>query len=106
MRSILMVGILVLGNLAFAGTDQKATSFVLCKGGNHEVRTIRVTPDADNCLVTYSKSGVDEVVGSNRSQAACKSFVNKVKANLVASKFNCRDVSTATVTTSSEVSRQ
>ncbi|HVK60271.1 MAG TPA: hypothetical protein VM432_01925 [Bdellovibrionales bacterium] len=102
MRALLVVGILVAGNMAFAGVDQKASTFVLCKN-NKTVRTIRVTPENQNCKVTYSKAGVDEVVGSNRSVAACKSFVANIKQNLESSKWNCREVSAATVTTSSEV---
>ncbi|MES2855154.1 MAG: hypothetical protein V4692_04790 [Bdellovibrionota bacterium] len=105
MRALLVVGILVVGNMAFAGVDQKASAFVLCKN-NKSVRTIRVTPDEQNCKVTYSKSGVDEVVGSNSSLATCKSYVKNIKVNLEASKWNCRDVSAATVTTSSEVVSQ
>lgn len=105
MRSLLVVAILFAGTLSFAGADQKASAFVLCKS-NKTVRTIRVMPDAQNCKVTYSKSGVDEVVGSNRSMDACKSFVSNIRSNLESSKWNCREVSKATVTVSREVIRQ
>jgi hypothetical protein len=105
MRALFFVGILVAGNVAFAGVDQKASTFVLCKN-NKTVRTIRVSPENQSCKVTYSKQGIDEVVGTNRSLTSCKSLVANIKSNLEASKWNCREVSTATVTTSSEVIAQ
>lgn len=90
-----------------AETDQKAAAFVLCKN-KKDVRTIRVTSDSKsaNCTTTYSKGGVDEVVGMNRSVDACRSILDSVRSNLENSNYNCRNVSNATTTTSAEVSRQ
>lgn len=92
---------------AFAGVDQKATAFVLCKNQKN-VRTIQILPEnkAENCKITYSKGGVEEVVGANRNMDTCKSILKNIQANLESSKWNCRNVGTAHVTTSSEVSRQ
>jgi predicted transcriptional regulator len=93
--------------VAEAGVDQKASAFVLCKN-QKSVRTIRVTPDQqvkDSCSITYTKGGVEELVGSNRSMTACKSILQKIRSNLETSRWDCRNVSSATVTSSSEVSR-
>lgn len=95
-----------MASIAAAGTDQKAMAFVLCKN-QKDVRTIRVLPEnKDNCTVTYSKGGVEEVVGSNRSMQTCKSILKSVRENLESSKqWNCRSVETASVTTSGELVR-
>jgi len=106
-RLFLAIAVLGLSVSAIAETDQKAAAFVLCKN-KKDVRTIRVTNDkkSDNCTTTYSKGGVDEVVGMNRSTTACRSILDTVRSNLENSHYNCRDVSSATTTTSSEVSHQ
>ena len=93
---------------AKASVDQKASAFVLCKN-KKDVRTIRVLPDgqkADNCTITYTKGSVEEVVGSNRSMTTCKSILKNIQFNLEASKWSCRNVRMAEVTTSSEISKQ
>jgi hypothetical protein len=93
---------------AQASVDQKASAFVLCKN-KKDVRTIRILPDgakADNCSITYSKGGVEEVVGSNRAMATCKSIAKNIQFNLESSKWSCRNVQSAQVTTGSEVITQ
>ena len=102
--AFVLVGISIVAN---AAEDQKASAFVLCKNQKN-VRTIRVMPDQkqDNCTITYSREGVDEVVGSNRSISSCKSILKNIQENLESSKWSCRSVQSAQVTTSSEVSRQ
>jgi hypothetical protein len=99
--SVLLLSIAA-SEIVRATVDQRATAFVLCKN-QKTVRTIRVTPDAkqDNCTITYSKNGEDETVGSNRSLNSCKSILAKIRDNLENSNWNCRDVSKATLTTSS-----
>jgi hypothetical protein len=91
---------------AQAATDQKANEFVLCKH-QKDVRTIRVMPtDKDSCAITYTKRGLDEVVGSSRSANACHSILKSIKGNLEASKWSCRSVRSASTTTSSEAKLQ
>ena len=99
---------------AFAA-DQKASAFVLCKNQKN-VRTIKILPDKsielepktagakplNGCAVSYSKSGVDEVVGTNKSLDTCKSILKSIQFNLETSKWSCRTVQTAVVTTSKE----
>lgn len=89
---------------AGAAVDQKANSYVLCKNQKN-VRTIRVTNDEKqkgSCVVTYSKAGIDEIVGTNRNLEGCKSVLKGIQNNLEASKWNCRNVE-ASLTVSSDV---
>jgi hypothetical protein len=93
---------------AHAAVDQKPSAFVLCKNKKN-VRTIRVLPEGrgqDNCTITYSKGGSEEVVGSNRSLGTCKSILKNIQMNLETSNWNCRSVQSALVTTSSEAITQ
>lgn len=83
--------------------DEKASSFVLCKNANKNVRSLRVMPSKEGCTATYTKGGVDEVVGSDRSPSSCKSILAKIQDTLESSKWNCRQVGTATLTTSEVV---
>ncbi len=96
---------LAIGISAHASLDQKASAFVLCKNQKN-VRTIRITPDEAEkrgCTVTYSKSGVDEIVGGNRSYDACKSVLHSIQLTLEASRWNCRNVGQAHLTYSSDI---
>jgi hypothetical protein len=100
--------IVVLSSVASAtsgATDQKASEFVLCRN-QKTVRTIRVMPEAtdSSCSITYSKGGVEELVGANRSLSSCKSILAQIRTNLESSKWNCHSVSKATVTESAELS--
>ena len=106
----LVIAATLLGAASVAGAsvDQKTSSFVLCKN-KKDVRTIRVLPDmqkADRCTITYSKGGVEEVVGSNRSMTTCQSIAKNIQFNLETSKWSCRNVESAQVTTGSEVLNQ
>lgn len=85
--------------------DQKASEFVLCKNKAKNVRTLRVMGENKNCKVTYSKGGAEEQVGEHSAKESCSSIVDRMKDTLQAADWKCKEVS-ATVTTSSEVSRQ
>ena len=87
-----------------ASTDSKATAFVLCKNQKN-VRTIRILGDkADNCTITYSKNGAEEVVGANRSVQTCKSILKSIEGRLEEAKWTCRNVESAHLMTSGEAS--
>ena len=91
-------------SLIFASTDSKATAFVLCKN-QKSVRTLRIFGDkADNCTITYSKNGAEEVVGANRSVQTCKSILKSIEGRLEDAKWTCRNVETAHLMTSAEAS--
>jgi hypothetical protein len=104
---LVMMSVVMTLAVAHAGLDQKASAFVLCKN-QKSVRTIRVMPDSDqsNCTITYGKNGVEEIVGANRSLKTCKSILQSIRYNLQSSSWNCREISSATVTSSSEVTKQ
>lgn len=117
--ALVLISIFGLAEVAQAATDQKASAFVLCKNQKN-VRTIKILPSdlkeakgsvggANNgagCAVSYAKSGNDEVVGSNRSMDACKSILKSIQYTLETSKWSCRNVQTAVVTTSREATVQ
>lgn len=110
---ILMAGLIGFGfsSLSSAATDQKASAFVLCKNQKN-VRTIKILPSdakaesAAGCAVSYAKAGTDEIVGSNKSLDACRSILKSIQYNLETSKWSCRNVQTAVVTTSREAIAQ
>lgn len=103
--SLALLFSLVLGTFAHAAEDQKVMDYVLCK---HEktVRTIRITPEKaapNDCQVTYSKSGVDAVVGQSRSLSSCRSILKNIQENLESSKWNCKQIDSAKISYSNEV---
>ncbi len=119
MRMIVPISMLIFFGFhgASAAVDQKASAFVLCKNQKN-VRTIKILPNGmaaqkpaaqkppAGCAVSYSKGGVDEVVGTNRSLDTCKSILKSIQYNLETSKWSCRSVQSAVVTTGREVSIQ
>lgn len=105
---ISFVFVALLASNAGAAVAQKASAFVLCKN-KKDVRTIRVLPDAgknENCTITYTKGGVEEIVGSNRSMNTCMSIMKNIQFNLESSKWSCRNVSSADVMTGTELGSQ
>jgi hypothetical protein len=103
-------GVMIFGamiSLPAHAVDQKASAFVLCKNQKN-VRTIKILPDQgqQNCTISYSKGGVEEVVGSNRSMDTCQSILKNIRQNLQSSNWSCRNVQAAVVTTSKEISQQ
>lgn len=99
---------LLLDPSAYGSADQKASAFVLCKN-KKDVRTIRILPEGqttDKCMITYSKGASEEVVGTHRSASSCSSILKNIQYNLEASKWSCRSVPSARVTTGSEVIHQ
>ena len=109
MKSLLMMAVLIaVAYVAGASVEQKTSAFVLCKH-KKDVRTIRVVNDgsrAENCTISYTKGGVEEIVGSNRSISSCKSILKNIQTNLEGSNWSCRNVLSANVMTSSEVIKQ
>jgi hypothetical protein len=66
---------------------------------------LSITPDqkSSTCKVTYTKGGVAETVGEHTTKSSCKSILSSVQSTLENSKWNCKTVGKATVTTSSAV---
>ncbi len=104
-----LAGLLVVlgfSSMTFAGIEQKAAAFVLCKN-KKDVRTIRVLNKFDNkgCMTTYSKGQLEEVVGEGRSFNGCNSILKSIQSNLESAQWSCRNVDMAQVMVSSEVVR-
>ena len=97
----LVLGLILASQESHASVDEKAQAFVLCKN-KKDVRTIRILTEgemAENCKITYSKGGVEETVGVNRTMGSCRSILKSIQTNLESSSWSCRSVQTAHVTT-------
>lgn len=103
-----LVASLAVSSITYADVEQKETAaFVLCKN-KKDVRTIRVlkgSQKAENCMTTYSKGQVEEVVGQNRSLSGCRSILKSIQSNLENAQWSCRSVEMARVMVSSEITR-
>lgn len=95
----------ILVGFSVEAADQAATAFVLCKN-KKTVRSIRITPGGEkHCRVTYTKGGTDELIGQARTLGGCQSILKNVQENLQESSWKCRDVKSAAVSYSSEITR-
>lgn len=106
-----LVVLILASAVSRAGTEQRATAFVLCKNQKN-VRTIRIMSGQNsgqndsNCSISYTKGGVDEVVGANRSLSTCRSILKSIQMNLGSAGWSCRSVERAAIMTSAEVVRR
>jgi hypothetical protein len=94
--------------VANAAIEQKTSAFVLCKF-KKDVRTIRILGNAkgsENCTISYTKGGTEEVVAVNRTMSSCTSILKNIQSNLERSNWSCRGVNSAKVMSSTEVSAQ
>jgi|SRR6185312_8798468 len=81
--------------------DQQG-SYYLCKL-NNVVRTMRVNAEKDGaCEATYTKEGVDKVVGKSATIARCFKVISNIKENLEKATWKCKDISQARVSSSIE----
>ncbi len=73
--------------------------YVMCK--SHKiVRTIRVSQENENerlCTTTYTKAGVDRIVGSGQSVQTCQTILKNIQNNLEKADWRCRDISRARI---------
>jgi hypothetical protein len=83
--------------------QQKDTqSYFLCKSGA-AVRTIRVEQKENQaCHTYYTKEGIDKMVGKSGTADVCLQVANKIKINLEAGNWKCRDISQTRVSSSVE----
>lgn len=81
------------------------SQLVLCKNKN-VVRTVRLekTQEANQpkCIVTYTKEGVDQVVGSSSSSERCEEILENIQGNLAKASWTCKRVSQSMVTKTQE----
>ena len=104
MKTFLLLSILI-PQVAFA-KDQTAKEFIVCKN-KEEVRILSILMnDQNTCVAHYSKKGKDEVIAQAKSPELCHDRVKQLQGILKSANYNCRSVSKAQVSTSSEVSQQ
>lgn len=83
-------------------SSDKQGSYYLCRL-NNIVRTIRVNAEKDGaCEATYTKEGVDKVVGKSATAERCYKVVSNIKDNLEKASWKCKDISQARVSSSTE----
>ncbi len=76
-------------------------NYMMCKN-NNIVRTIRIEKKGRSCKTTYTKEGVDSIVGKSGSMALCQDVFDKIKDNLEKASWKCKDITQARVSTSIE----
>ena len=108
---------------ALAETEGRVQEVVICKspgksadavGGGKSagksVRTLRVYEtkektetgeSADGCRATYSKTNVEQTVGTSRQIGQCQTILMGIQKNLEASKWSCRKAGSMAVLKSS-----
>lgn len=82
--------VLVLSSLASVAT----ASTILCKN-ERSVRSLRVDKTSGGCRAVYTKSGVDQIVGSAMRENGCDAIIEGIRKTLEASVWKCRDVKEA-----------
>lgn len=85
--------------VAIIAADEKDASYVLCKN-KATVRTIRVEKDKGLCKTTYTKEGVDQIVGQGQAENTCFGILNNIKGNLEKADWKCKDISQARISSS------
>ncbi len=72
------------------------SQFVFCR---HDkiIRTIRIENDTEGCRTTYTKAGIDRIVGTAKNHSSCESVLNGVRTNLEKGDWQCRAISKAAV---------
>ena len=71
-------------------------SYYLCKSGA-TVRTIRISKSGAVCRTYYTKEGVDAVVSKSSNPQTCGDVAGRIKTNLEASNWKCKDISNSRV---------
>ncbi len=65
---------------------------VICRN-KKEVRTLRVEKDpAGKCSTIYTKLGRDQNIGLATNESSCTEILQKVRVNLEAADWKCREV--------------
>jgi len=80
--------------------DGKDATYLICKN-KAVVRTLRVSKKANGgCLATYTKDGVDQVVGNSWTIEKCAKVIGNIRENLEKANWKCKDISEARVSSS------
>lgn len=83
---------------ALAPETTEPVAYVLCRNRS-TVRTIRVEFDDKTKLfvTTYTKNGLDKVVGKAQNKASCTNVLENIRGNLEKASWKCKDVNNADV---------
>jgi hypothetical protein len=86
------------------GSDEASTAkdatYLICKN-KAVVRTLRVSKKSNGgCLATYTKDGVDQVVGQSWATERCSKVIGNIRENLEKAHWKCKDISEARVSSS------
>lgn len=109
-KSILISSVLLMSFCLFAEevttekvADKSAdkSTYTLCKNGV-AVRTIRVQLKGQSCKAIYTKEGTDQVVGKSGTPSVCYDVASKIRTNLEAGSWKCKDISQTRVSSSLE----
>lgn len=84
---------------AVNSADDKDPNYFMCKN-KATVRTIRVETEKGLCKTTYTKEGVDQIVGQGQSENTCYGILNNIKGNLEKADWKCKDISQARISSS------
>ena len=82
-------------------SDSTKPTYVMCKN-KAVVRTIRIESKKNHCQTTYSKDGVETVVGRSGTAELCHEVFRKIKDNLEKADWKCRDITQSRVSSSAE----
>ena len=80
----------------------KPSAFVMCRN-KKIVRTLRIEAGGSEgaaCSTTYTKAGVDRVIGTGQFEVSCKKFLNNVRGNLEEAGWKCRNIEQARISSS------
>lgn len=79
--------------------DVSKSKYMYCKNGR-EVRTIRVEQKGQSCRAIYTKEGNDQVVGKSGTADVCFDIASKIRINLEAGNWKCKNISETRVSSS------
>lgn len=98
--------LILVSSLAYAQniSAAKPSSFVMCRN-KKIVRTLRVESGGDDgvaCTTTYTKAGIDKVVGTGKFEPSCQNFLTNVRKNLEEAGWVCKEKTEITISSSSQ----
>jgi len=96
---LIAFGIGAISLQAISMPEESKLTYILCKQSSY-VRTIRIQLNGQACKTLYTKEGVDQIVGKSRTPDVCIEIASKIKTNLEAAKWKCKDINQAQVSSS------
>lgn len=99
---LFVLSLVALPFFSFSQNKNETMDYVICRL-DKTVRSLRISDHpTDGCIATYTKQGVDTVVGKSKSVEVCRSIISNIRKNLNEANWNCKDNKNAKVTDSSE----